>query len=449
MNDLFAFLFSTEKNVGRKDYLMTGCSLMFMKYVVDAALVYAFSGAFFSPLAYLSPLLLNKESLLSSHPLMLLVMGLWTLGFVWVGVALSMRRLKDAGQSMWLVLFFFVPFVNYLAMLIFAGLPTAADSLPNPTPSKVDSVLLSAIMGTVLGAALAVVMTFLAVSVFKQYGLALFVGTPFVMGFTSVGCFNHGKKRSLPQSLLVAMLSVLCGAGLLLLFALEGVLCIVMASPIAMVLTVLGALLGYGVAAGNRVPHALLVLLFLPILAASEPKWEFPLREVATTIEIDAPPQEVWNNVIGFSQLDPPEWWLFELGIAYPIKATLEGTGVGAIRYCEFSTGPFVEPITVWDEPNRLAFSVIDQPPTMKEWSPYEMLDAPHLTEGLQSEKGEFRLIDLRNGKTRLEGSTWYRLLMMPNGYWGLWGDWLIHGIHKRVLRHIKNLSEKIPSTSP
>ena len=37
-------------------------------------------------------------------------------------------------------------------------------------------------------------------------------------------------------------------------------------------------------------------------------------------------------------------------GLAYPMRARIEGSGPGAVRYCEFSTGPFVEPIVTWDE---------------------------------------------------------------------------------------------------
>lgn len=216
-----------------------------------------------------------------------------------------------------------------------------------------------------------------------------------------------------------------------------------MAAPISIILALMGAILGYGLSEGLHTTQLVAILFFLPLLAISEPKWEIPLREVATSIEIDAPSEKVWENVVGFSKLEEPNRWFFQLGIAYPVKARLEGEGIGAIRYCEFSTGPFVEPITLWEKPSRLGFSVIKQPPTMKEWSPYQVLNAPHLTEGLQSERGEFRLIPLEGGRTRLEGSTWYRLHMMPNGYWGMWGDWLIHEIHRRVLRHIKKQTEK------
>lgn len=83
-----------------------------------------------------------------------------------------------------------------------------------------------------------------------------------------------------------------------------------------------------------------------------------------------------------------------------------------------FSTGPFVEPITRWDEPNRLSFDVASQPCPMKEWSPYN-IHPPHLDHHLISKKGEFRLIRLEGNRTRLEGSTWYSNNMWPNGYWG------------------------------
>ena len=69
-----------------------------------------------------------------------------------------------------------------------------------------------------------------------------------------------------------------------------------------------------------------------------------------TVVEIDAPPEAVWPNVVAFSALRAAGVAL-PLGIAYPLRATISGRGVGAVRRCEFSTGAFVEPITVWDEP--------------------------------------------------------------------------------------------------
>jgi hypothetical protein len=58
------------------------------------------------------------------------------------------------------------------------------------------------------------------------------------------------------------------------------------------------------------------------------------------------------------------------------------------------------------------------------------------------SRRGEFRLVALPGGRTRLEGSTWYTLAIYPEGYWRGFGDALLHAIHGRVLAHIKRLSE-------
>jgi hypothetical protein len=147
--------------------------------------------------------------------------------------------------------------------------------------------------------------------------------------------------------------------------------------------------------------------------------------------------------VIGFSELPAPPAWMSRLGVAYPVRAEIDGRGVGAVRRCEFSTGAFVEPITVWDEPRRLAFDVTSQPPSMTEWSPYHAIDAPHLEGYMVSKGGEFRLVPLAGGRTRLEGTTHYTLAIYPEAYWVVYGEALLHGIHSRVLEHVKDISER------
>ena len=61
----------------------------------------------------------------------------------------------------------------------------------------------------------------------------------------------------------------------------------------------------------------------------------------------------------------------------------------------------------------------------------------------LRCQRGEFRLVRLADGRTRLEGSTWYEFQMYPQDYWTLWSDAAIHRIHQRVLEHIKRLAEQ------
>src|SRR5262249_14187629 len=140
---------------------------------------------------------------------------------------------------------------------------------------------------------------------------------------------------------------------------------------------------------------------------------EPPLFAVRSAIEVDAPPEEVWKQVVSFAEIPRPQEWIFHTGIAYPIRAEIAGRAVGAGRRCMFSTGPFVEPIEVWDEPRLLRFGVTANPAPMQEWSLYSAIQPRHLHGFLLSREGQFLLSPLPGGRTRLEGTTWYQ-----HGFW-------------------------------
>lgn len=165
--------------------------------------------------------------------------------------------------------------------------------------------------------------------------------------------------------------------------------------------------------------------------------------EVHTAIEVNAHPKKVWNEVVAFdAEIPPPKELLFRSGVAYPIRAEIAGHGVGAVRHCIFSTGRFVEPIEVWEEPHLLKFGVTASPAPLNKLTPYGHVDPPHLHGYFASEEGQFLLTALPEGRTRLEGTTWYHNAMWPATYWHLWSDYIIHKIHSRVLEHIRAEAE-------
>jgi hypothetical protein len=230
--------------------------------------------------------------------------------------------------------------------------------------------------------------------------------------------------------------------------AFEGAICLLMAAPLAVPVVLLGAALGHSVQKAWHWPDAVMLLpglaILLPglMLAERAVRPEAPVFAVATGIEIDADPQHVWNNVVGFPELAAPTEWLFRAGIAFPVRAIIDGHGAGAVRHCEFSTGAFVEPIEIWDAPRLLKFAVTRQAAPLRERSIYRNVHPPHLDGFFVSRAGQFRLTPLPSGRTRLEGTTWYQHHMWPAAYWRLWSDLIIHRIHARVLEHIRNLSE-------
>jgi hypothetical protein len=219
-----------------------------------------------------------------------------------------------------------------------------------------------------------------------------------------------------------------------------------MAFPLSLLLSFGGACVGSEIAIGGRAIRrpAAAVMLLLPIFTLVEPAHltGHTLHEVKSSIEINAPPSAVWPHVIAFSPMPAPTEIPFRLGLAYPEFAHIEGSGVGAVRYCVFSTGPFVEPITAWEPSQRLAFNVESSPAPLKELTFYRDVEPLHLHGYVRSKRGEFRLVALPGGHTRLEGSTWYELEMAPEHYWSLWVDATIHDIHDRVLAHIKQEAE-------
>jgi hypothetical protein len=248
------------------------------------------------------------------------------------------------------------------------------------------------------------------------------------------------------------VLSLLCLGGFILIFAIDGLICLLMALPLAMLLGLPGAFLGQwlGAACGGGIASTLPILLVVlfPGLVAFErtTNTQEPVRSVTTTVVVKAPIQRVWQTVIAFPKISERPTGIFRLGIAYPIEAHIDGKGVGAVRSCVFSTGPFIEPITQWQEPTLLAFDVAAVPEPMKETSFYEHINAPHLHGHMISRHGQFRLTE-RNGLVTVEGTTWYTHSLAPQWYWGPISDFIIHQVHERVLNHIKKTAEDQPTS--
>jgi len=441
-----ATLAGTSRPVDRRLYFRVGLGLGALKYLVDTLVIFLATGSTITPWAYLAPLLLLKGEILgAASPAVLAFLVLWTLPFAWIGGSMSVRRARDAGLSPLIGLFMFVPVVNYLMFIALSLAQTAQWQRKESRVAGHDRMVWSTLYGVLGGSALALAMTGLSVFVLHQYGATLFFGTPFVMGVVSAWFLNLDQPRALPANIAVGSLTVGVSGGLMLLFALEGVICLAMAAPIALALSWLGVLLGRALAVADHKKALAGQLGLLPLMALGEPPPPATMvHEVSSAVVVQAAPDVVWRYVAGWERIELPEVpaWFFQLGVAYPQRAWIDGEGVGAVRHCEFSTGAFVEPITVWDPPRTLGFDVVESPPTMHEWSPYEVVHAPHLDGILQSRRGEFRLVPLPDGATRLEGSTWYTFEMAPRWYWHLWSDAMIHAIHTRVLDHVKDAAE-------
>ncbi|MEW6469917.1 MAG: hypothetical protein AB1458_13395 [Bacteroidota bacterium] len=299
-----------------------------------------------------------------------------------------------------------------------------------------------AIAFTVLTAGL---LTALGIYGIEEYGISLFILTPIYIGTCSTLIYGYKQELTFNDAFQVSFSALLFFALGLLVFAIEGLICIAMAFPIGLLFMTVGTFIGYHLLPHPKnTPKIILALMTLiPLTGFIEKDTEPGLCVVRTSIEIDASPIEVWKNVVAFPALDSPDDFLFKVGIAYPTSAQIKGAGAGAVRYCNFNTGTFIEPITVWDEPRVLKFDVAQQPEPLREISFWD-IDAPHLHDYFVSRQGQFTLTELPGKKTLLEGTTWYHHNIKPAFYWQLWSEYIVHKIHTRVLKHIKKNSERI-----
>ena len=482
------FLGRRSGRIGPGGFLAIGVSLFALKFALDRTVATLAFGRGWSVLNYLIP---NETYTLASLPrgerTFYLTMIAVALPFVWIGIVVTLRRLRDGGLPSSLVGLFFVPAINLLFFAALSVVPTARpkrdqqegeaapplDVLPAESadvgalPYGVDerpagnsffaafmprSDAGSAIFAAFAAAVLAAAATFLGANVMRDYGWGLFVGMPFFVGMAAAVLHGYRRPRTLGQCVRTALCATVLAGMIMIVVALEGAGCLIMLMPLALPIAALGAACGYaiqarperddGAAGSMNTLWATSVMLPMMIVGEASLRRDPPkVFAVTTVVEVAAPPEKVWANVIEFGEITTPPDFIFRAGVAHPRRARIDGRGVGAVRYCEFSTGAFVEPIKVWNEPRLLKFAVTSNPPPMREWSPW-LLRPPHLDNFLVSHGGQFELTPLPGGRTRLAGTTWYEHRMWPQTYWRWWSDFLIHRIHGRVLEHVKALSE-------
>ena len=255
---------------------------------------------------------------------------------------------------------------------------------------------------------------------------------PVIIGFVATFVWRPldlGIGMTMAHSVTCTVIG-LVSAGL---FLGEGIICLIILSPILFVGVIAGALIGRLV---FRRKKNNLVLCFAPlaILALVEPGLREPhTGAVIDEIRISAPPARVWPHVLAFDEIpDAPDYWLFRAGLPYPTMTTNGGNFVGASRACHFSGGAvFEEKVAEFVPGKRLAFDIVKSPPD------------PELIGHLDAYRGQFELRDNGDGSTTLIGTTWYSLQVRPAWYFDWWTRDIFRAVHLRVMNNIKRLAER------
>lgn len=387
---------------------------------------------------------LKRAALLPGQPL-------WAVALALAGTLLScaalallvFQRANAANRGHLLAAFACIPGVQ-LPILATAALLRRRDTRDeNQTRRAADITL-----GLLTGIGVIVLAALVSAVLFGAYGWAMFVATPFTVGLATGWFANRGRTLVLRRTLGLVMAATTLGTLALVMFALEGLLCILMAAPLGAGVAALGGMLGRRLAQGGRrrearMMSASLLPAMLLLDVALPPAVLIPSRQ---SMDIRASPAAVWGAVVSDAVVARPPGLIAAAGLAYPIRSELRGRGVGAERLGHFSTGIARERVTAWHPQRALAFQVLSQPPAMAEMSPYREVHAPHVTGYFTTRETRFDLTPLPGGGTRLTVSGTHVLRMDPALYWEPLARLAIRLNVARVLADIDVRSRATPS---
>jgi hypothetical protein len=264
---------------------------------------------------------------------------------------------------------------------------------------------------------------------------------PLAIGFLVV----YLATREAPRSAGFAVAAPMPTIGMCMLVALltgwEGGFCMLFATPIFMVMSMIGGLLALAVSRmrgeGRKAGPLVVLVLAMPLLSGfveATIRPEDAQHHLHTAIKISAKPGVVWQEIIKVRPItEPTGGFFYRLGFPKPIEATLSHEGVGGVRNARFQKGLlFIETVDEWLPEKRISFSI-------KPDAHQTRLD-PHVVVG-----GQY--FDVLRGTYEIEPTSdgvvlhlWshFRISTHFNGYAGFLGDTLMRDIQDSILRVIK-----------
>lgn len=362
----------------------------------------------------------------------------------WGLALLSFRRARWSSGGYLLAALAIVPGVQVAAITILALLPRFADE-QEQTELETGIDIAHVVQGVLAGVAIIVLAVLVSAVTFGAYGWGLFVMTPLLVGITTGFLANRRNLMSLGRTMFVVLAAAALGTVALVMFALEGVMCILLAAPLGGIVAAIGGAIGRALArTGKSRNRPLMSVALLPALfaidAATPPAVPIASR---ATIDIDAPPAAVWSALTSSTRIAGGPGLIGATGLAYPIRGRLIGTGIGAIRLGEFSTGVAREQVTQWVPGRLLTFVVLHQPPAMEEMSPYRRVHAPHVEGYFDTGETRFFLAPLAGGGTRLGIASVHVLRIDPALYWEPLARLAIRLNLSRVLEDVRVKAER------
>ncbi len=216
----------------------------------------------------------------------------------------------------------------------------------------------------------------------------------------------------------------------------EGVICLIMAAPLIWVMHGVGYICGRWMTA-LRKPKTL-SMSFVPLIllvTIGETTGPVPNHAaiISDSVTVNAPASYVWKYVVDYpDNPNPPDYWMWRIGLPAPTHSVAPVQKVGAHRECQFTGGQrYEERITELEPNKKLTFAVTRQ------------MQHPEILGHVTFDQGQIMLKQNPDGTTTLTTTGWYRLHVRPASYFDWWAGDLTRHIHARTLGYMKSLAER------
>lgn len=241
-------LFSFSGRTRPRPYVLSSLAVFFSQHLITI-LVLAAEGVSLGAATkdwqfYVMPLqTLAKHSGASALTLLLALSGL--LIACWALAALAFRRAADAEASGWIAACAIAPVVQIATIGLLSAMPSRAVAGDAAAVNGRGPMgWATAAQGLCLGVAVTLFAVATGALLFGSYGFGIFVASPFTIGATTGYFANHKADLGTSRTAKLAAGAILLGGIALVFAALEGIICILMAAPLAIVAALVGGMLG-------------------------------------------------------------------------------------------------------------------------------------------------------------------------------------------------------------
>lgn len=263
-----------------------------------------------------------------------------------------------------------------------------------------------------------------------DYGYAFFIFFPLFLGFSIGTLFKKGLQ------ILYLTIGIIVGSLALIMFGIEGFVCVLMLLPLFMFTVWLGYYISKRLKLKIDKDSKTIMVTFLPLivlLGAGQIEKIVDLKpqkiEIVSSKLLDYSPEILFDEVKSMKKLDAEKSFLMKLGLPTPIKCELRADTIGALRHCIFSNGEIIAQLTKYEKGEILEMNVVDYTLTGRHW--FKFIDAKYTFEE-------------NMGMTKITRTSSYSSILKPRWYWEPLEKYGIEKEHEFVLNSLKkNIKEK------